>query len=122
MAMTLDLLGLQLDSPLAYPAAKNFRPPSWPPPADWAPVVDAEGNTVNSNADIRKDLPPPGGQFLFAPMPYWMRLTWNGVGMHAGPIPHPGTPASHGCIRLPDEMAQRLFEIVKIGGPVEIVR
>ena len=88
----------------------------------YGKTVDADGDTVNSNADVRKDFPPPGGKFLFAPMPYWMRLTWDGVGMHAGPIPRPGTPASHGCIRLPDEMAQKLFALVKIGTPVEIVR
>jgi hypothetical protein len=41
--MNLDLLGLQIESPLAHPAARNFRPPSWPPPPDWAPIVDAQG-------------------------------------------------------------------------------
>lgn len=41
--MNLDLLGLQIDSPLAHPKAKNFRPPSWPPPSDWSPIVDAQG-------------------------------------------------------------------------------
>lgn len=88
----------------------------------YGKTVDADGNTVNPNADIRKDRPPIGGQFLNAPMPYWMRLTWTGIGMHAGPIPQPGSPASHGCIRLPDPMAERLFYMVKIGTPVEIVR
>jgi hypothetical protein len=42
--MNLALLGLQLTSPIATPTAKNFRPRSWPPAADWAPVVDAQGN------------------------------------------------------------------------------
>jgi len=41
--LDLGLLGLQIDSLLADPEARNFRPPSWPPPADWAPVVDAKG-------------------------------------------------------------------------------
>ncbi|WP_202967607.1 hypothetical protein [Comamonas sp. E6] len=41
--MNLDILGLQINSPLAHPEAKNFRPPSWPPPSDWAPIVDAQG-------------------------------------------------------------------------------
>lgn len=41
--MRLDLLGLQIDSPLAHPEAQNFRPPSMPPPADWAPIIDAHG-------------------------------------------------------------------------------
>lgn len=41
--MNLNKLGLQIDSPLAYPTAKNFRPPIWPPPPDWSPIVDETG-------------------------------------------------------------------------------
>lgn len=41
--MNLDLLGLQIDSALAHPGTRTFRPPSWPPPPDWAPVLDAQG-------------------------------------------------------------------------------
>lgn len=44
--MNLDLLGLQIESPTVNPQAGNFRPPSWPPPPDWAPILDAEGNPV----------------------------------------------------------------------------
>ena len=85
-------------------------------------IVDAYGETVNGNADVRKDPVPPGGRFIPAPMPYWMRLTWYGIGMHAGPIPQPGRPASHGCIRLPPEFAQQLYQLVRIGTPVRIIR
>lgn len=85
-------------------------------------TVDAEGNVVNGDADARKHKPPPGGEFKFAPMPYWMRLTNYGIGMHAGHIPQPGEPASHGCIRLPADFAPLLFERVEIGTPVRIIR
>jgi lipoprotein-anchoring transpeptidase ErfK/SrfK len=85
-------------------------------------IVDAEGNTVNADADVRRHSAPPGGRFLYAPMPYWMRLTWRGIGMHAGRIPRPGSPASHGCIRLPRAFAIQLFQIVRIGTPVRIIR
>lgn len=85
-------------------------------------IVDAQGTVIDQDADTRKDRPPPGGEFVHAPMPYWMRLTWSGIGMHAGHIPQPGEPASHGCIRLPEEFAPLLFERVKIGTPVQIVR
>jgi lipoprotein-anchoring transpeptidase ErfK/SrfK len=85
-------------------------------------TVDAEGNVVDADADSRKDKAPPGGEFVHAPMPYWMRLTWNGVGMHAGRIPEPGEPASHGCIRLPEEFAPLLFDVVEIGTPVRVIR
>lgn len=44
--MNFDLLGLQIDSPYVHPQASNFRPPSWPPPPDWAPILDAGGNPV----------------------------------------------------------------------------
>lgn len=44
--MNLELLGLHIDSHTVHPQAGNFRPPSWPPPPDWAPILDAEGNPV----------------------------------------------------------------------------
>lgn len=42
----LDEIGLQIDSPLVVPTAKNFRPPIWPPPWDWPVVIDAEGKVI----------------------------------------------------------------------------
>lgn len=42
-----------------------------------------------------------------APMPFMLRITWDGVALHAGALP--GHPASHGCIRLPAAFAERLF-------------
>lgn len=73
------------------------------------------------NPDARFDDPiPPGLSYVPAPMPYWMRLTSHGIGMHAGIIPEPGKPASHGCIRLPKPLAPLLFDAVRIGTPVNI--
>jgi hypothetical protein len=54
-----------------------------------------------------------------APMPYMERLTWGGIALHAGGLP--GYPESHGCIHLPSEFAQRLFEISPNGMTVVIV-
>ena len=51
-------------------------------------------------------------------MPYWMRLTDTGVGIHVGYVP--GRPASHGCIRLKRDTATQMFDVVKIGTPVVI--
>jgi hypothetical protein len=48
-----------------------------------------------------------------APMPYMQRLTWSGVALHAGKLP--GYPASHGCVRMPYEFAQKLFGETKTG-------
>jgi lipoprotein-anchoring transpeptidase ErfK/SrfK len=63
----------------------------------------------------------PGEVYKPAPMPYWMRLTDYGVGMHVGNIPRPGEPASHGCIRMPKDFVPTLFDMVKVGTPVKIV-
>ena len=53
-----------------------------------------------------------------ARMPYMERLTWGGVALHAGGLP--GYPESHGCIHLPSEFAQRLFDISPNGMTVVI--
>lgn len=54
-----------------------------------------------------------------ANMPFFMRLTLDGVGLHQGPVRK--YPASHGCIRLPREDAVYLFENCEVGTPVFIV-
>ena len=46
-------------------------------------------------------------------MPNMMRLTWSGIALHGGRLP--GHPASHGCIRLPYDFAERLFDATKVG-------
>ena len=53
-----------------------------------------------------------------APMPYMQRLTWGGVALHAGRIP--GYPASHGCIRLPREFAELLYDVTSHGTTVVV--
>lgn len=82
-------------------------------------VFDATGAVVVADADSRKDAPPEGGRFEGAAMPYWMRLTDGGVGMHVGYVPG-GRAASHGCIRLRKENASEIFGLVKIGTPVVV--
>lgn len=83
-------------------------------------IVNSAGNVVDWDAKSGREKIPSGGRFVGAPMPYWMRLTNGGIGMHAGPIPQPGLPASHGCIRLPQEMAAKLFNVVDLGTKVVI--
>lgn len=87
----------------------------------YGSIMNANGVVINGSATSGVHPVPSGGKFVGAKMPYWMRLTSNGVGMHAGPIPHPGSPASHGCIRLPYSMAQKLYSIAPHGTPVTIV-
>jgi lipoprotein-anchoring transpeptidase ErfK/SrfK len=53
-----------------------------------------------------------------APMPYMQRITWSGIALHAGVVP--GHPASHGCIRLTNDFAIRLWHLTKRGTRVII--
>jgi len=53
-----------------------------------------------------------------APMPYMQRLTWGGVALHGGNIP--GYPASHGCVRLPQNFARLLYGVTRLGMTVII--
>jgi len=53
-----------------------------------------------------------------APMPFMQRITWSGVALHQGVLP--GRPASHGCIRLTGEFAQRLWKRTRLGARVII--
>src|SRR5260221_809632 len=80
-------------------------------------VVDAYGRVVSSSATPSTYL-PRGGHDRPAPMPYFMEFS-PAVGMHAGYLP--GYPASHGCVRMPRDLAALLFERVPIGTPVTVV-
>jgi lipoprotein-anchoring transpeptidase ErfK/SrfK len=83
----------------------------------YGDYVDNSGNVIMPNVDVEKDKKPPGTHFKGAPMPYFMRIV-GGVGMHAGYLP--GYPASHGCIRMPEFMAENFFKSVSTGTPVTI--
>lgn len=51
-----------------------------------------------------------------APMPFMQRIDNYGIALHAGHLP--GRPASHGCIRLPREFAERLYGATRLGTTV----
>lgn len=52
------------------------------------------------------------------PMPYFLRLNCGPIGLHSGYVT--GSPASHGCIRLPHGMAVRFFQLAHVGDEVII--
>jgi len=51
-------------------------------------------------------------------MPYFMRLSCLDFGMHAGYVPN--HPASHGCIRLPEDTARKFFSEIPVGTVVTV--
>lgn len=85
----------------------------------YGDFVDTRGRVVRSGISTKVDSAPSGTRYVGAPMKWFMRLTSGGVGMHIGILP--GYPASHGCIRLPGDIAPLIYQRVKIGTPVAIV-
>ena len=83
----------------------------------YGKIVDANGNTVVADADADMQV-PRGGKFIPAPMHYFMRFH-EADGMHAGYLP--GYPASHGCVRMPEQYAIAFFNAVRVGTPVTVI-
>ncbi len=83
----------------------------------YGDYVDANENVVVPNIDKKVDPKPPGTHYKGAPMPYYMQIA-PGFGLHAGYLP--GYAASHGCIRMPEFMAENFYNNVSDGTPVEI--
>lgn len=67
---------------------------------------------------LQKDKHHRSSTYSNAPMPNMNRLTWSGIALHAGNLP--GYPASHGCVRLPMQFSELLFEITRKGMTVVI--
>jgi lipoprotein-anchoring transpeptidase ErfK/SrfK len=84
----------------------------------YGDFVNRSGKVVRSGVSTKIDSAPSGTVYRGAPMRWFMRLTNDGVGMHTGILP--GYPASHGCIRLPDEIAKLFYENVTLGTVVTV--
>lgn len=86
----------------------------------YGKLLGKGGRVIRAGVSLKKDSIPSGSRFEGAEMPFFLRLTYDGIGLHAGAIPRPGHPASHGCIRLPKKLAQTLFSQVSVGTAVTI--
>lgn len=82
----------------------------------YGDYVNDQGKVIHSGVSITSDIAPSGTHFRGASMKYFLRLTPEGVGMHAGILP--GYAASHGCIRMPAEMAKLIYQTVSVKTPV----
>ncbi len=81
----------------------------------YGKFVDSNGDVLRSNVDMSKDHVPAGATFEGAKMPYFLRFH-DGYGLHAGRVP--GHRASHGCVRLPNDIALHFFNNAQVGTPV----
>ncbi|MBN9005378.1 MAG: L,D-transpeptidase [Rhizobiales bacterium] len=64
-------------------------------------------------AIVEKDKDHHSTMYDDAWMPNMQRITWNGIALHGGPLP--GYAASHGCVRMPYNFAEKLFDKTWIG-------
>ena len=64
-------------------------------------------------AVLEKDKDHHSSLYDDASMPNMQRITWNGIALHGGPLP--GHAASHGCVRMPYDFAEKLFDRTWIG-------
>jgi lipoprotein-anchoring transpeptidase ErfK/SrfK len=67
---------------------------------------------VEKNKDHRSNM------YDDAHMPNMLRITWNGIALHGGPLP--GYAASHGCVRMPFGFAEKLFDKMRMNTRVII--
>ncbi len=97
-------------------------------------VLSRDGQTVIETkvSSGKKEKPTPPGKYVVtqkytewhsslyhnASMPFFLRLSCSPVGLHAGVVMD--HPASHGCVRLPAEIARKFYEIVPKGTLVVI--
>lgn len=77
-----------------------------PTPLGRFPILEKKRHNISSIYNV--------------PMPYTMRLTWDGIAIHSSQVEN--GYASHGCIGTPDEFAAKLFSIAQKGDIVIITR
>lgn len=80
---------------------------SHPTPLGTFPILTKERDNVSE-------------KYNNAPMPWTLRLTWDGIAIHGSPVAN--GYASHGCIGVPDPFAEKLFAIASRGDRVIITR
>ena len=62
---------------------------------------------------VEKDKDHHSSLYDDAWMPNMLRITWSGIALHGGPLP--GYAASHGCVRMPYDFAEKVFDEARIG-------
>jgi len=68
---------------------------------------------VRADVDTRTDRRPPGTYYRGAQMDYFIRFN-NGIGFHAS-SDVPNHAASHGCVRMPPQMARQFYQYAPVG-------
>lgn len=80
--------------------------------------LNADGKATHQNADLQRGK-PDGHSFEAACYPYWLGITPDGVGLHAGEF-EAGKPSSRGTIYVQPAIASKLFNDTALRMPVYI--
>ena len=87
----------------------------------YGKFVDIETrDVVVERAWEHQGAPPEGSEYEGIAMPYWMRLTWYGIGIHVGKF-NKRARASFGCVRVVDEAQEKIYQKTMLGTKVEVV-
>ena len=78
--------------------------------ADEKPTPTGTFPILQKNADHVSNI------YDGAPMPYMLRLTWDGVAIHGSEVDE--EYATHGCVGIPEPFAEILFAEAKLGDRV----
>ena len=78
-------------------------------------AADSVAVTWGTTADERR-MPFPCDRYVDSPDAAYFR---GGIARHQSPDV-PSYPASHGCVRLPDGEADRVYRFVDVGTPVVV--
>lgn len=136
------VLSMALLTQCTTPKPKEYRPEPSGPKRVEINLATQMGELIQGECVLcyfpvctgTKSKPTPTGEFRIigkeryhesnlypdSPMPFFMRLTGDGIGMHQGPMR--SKPSSHGCIRLHRSTAQYLFKECPVGTRVTILR
>lgn len=85
----------------------------------YGKYIDRETGEVVVEKSWEAPRRPTGTEYLGIAMPYWMRLTWDGVGIHVGQFPR-GARSSFGCVRMPASIQPLIYRKSRSGMRVVI--
>ena len=88
-----------------YEITAKIKNPTWVPPnSPWAAGLEPIPPGVNNPLGTR-----------------WIGTSAPNIGFHATPVEYSvGHAASHGCMRMHRADVERLYDLVRVGTPVDI--
>lgn len=67
----------------------------------------------------RRKYSGPRDKYIGAPLPYWMRMTGGGIGMHGSNYVH-RVPRSNGCVRTPPPIIDDIYAKMRKGNIIQV--